>query len=51
MIKSIDVDPYATRKVLRELILLRKLSNLENSIFFTQIYDIILPDGVINKNS
>lgn len=35
------------RKVLRELMILRKLSSIHDSIFTVRLIDIILPDGVI----
>ena len=47
MIKRVQADSYMARKVLRELIILRKLGQLDNNLFFTKVYDIILPEGVL----
>ena len=33
--------------LLRELMILRKLSEMEDNIFTTKLYNIILPKGVI----
>jgi serine/threonine protein kinase len=38
---------YHTRTALREVILLRKLTELKNNIYTTKLIDIIFPDGVI----
>jgi len=46
LMKNIFDDPYQARKVLRELTLLRKLSKIQENIFTSQLFDIILPDGV-----
>ena len=43
MIMGVKDDCYVTRKVLRELTLLRKLSEMKDNIFTTKILDIILP--------
>ena len=50
MMSSIDRDNYMTRKVLRELIILRKLSEIESNLFTTKIVDVILPKGVLVSN-
>ena len=49
--KNIFNDVYQARKVLREITLLRKLSRIPNNIFTSQLYDIILPTGVLEENS
>jgi hypothetical protein len=33
--------------LLREIMILRKLSEMEDNIFTTKLYDVILPDGVV----
>jgi serine/threonine protein kinase len=38
------------RMLLRELMILRKLTEMEDNIFTTKIYDIILPKGVVCKD-
>jgi hypothetical protein len=41
---------HRARMLLRELMILRKLSEMEDNIFTTKIYDIILPKGVVCKD-
>ena len=43
MIKEIDKSTYALRKLLREIIILRKLSEIENNIFTIKLLDVIIP--------
>ena len=50
LITNIQKDPYLVRKVIRELMILRKLSSIHDSIFTVKCHDIILPDGVITSN-
>lgn len=38
------------RKILRELVILRKLSEMKDNIFTTRIIDIILPASSIKKS-
>jgi serine/threonine protein kinase len=45
MIKSVNRDLYTTRKVLRECLILRKLSSIKGNIFTTKLHQIILPEG------
>ena len=40
-----------TRKVLREITILRKLTEMDENIFTTKIIDIIIPNGVVSKKS
>ena len=44
-IKDIQKDPYMLRKVLREVIILRKLSEMDKNIYTTNVIDIILPSN------
>jgi mitogen-activated protein kinase 1/3 len=41
---------HRSRMLLRELMILRKLSEMEDNIFTTKLYDIILPKGVVCKD-
>ena len=50
MIDRIKQDNYMIRKVLRELIILRKLSELECNIFTTKVFDVIFPPGIVQEN-
>lgn len=43
LIESIQKDTYMLRKVIRELFILRKLSEISNNIYTTKIIDVILP--------
>ena len=43
LIKDINKSIYGLRKVLREIVLLRKLSEMEQNIFTTKIVELILP--------
>ena len=45
LIKDIKTSAHA-RSLLREIVILRKLSEMENNQFFTQIIDVILPEGM-----
>ena len=45
MIKTFNRDVYSTRKVLRECVILRKLSEIKSNIFTTKLHQIILPEG------
>ena len=47
-------DVYQVKKVLREIIILRKFNDMKNSIFVTKLIDIILPKSiqkVVDDNS
>jgi hypothetical protein len=46
-IESIDKSEQMARKVLREVIILRKLTEFKENIFTTKLIDIILPIGVM----
>ena len=43
LIKNINKNSYAARKVLREIILLRKLSEVKDNIFTVKLLDVFLP--------
>ena len=43
LIKQIQKDSYMLRKVIRELCILRKLSDIENNIYTTKVIEVILP--------
>ena len=47
MIKDCFANIHRVRMLLRELMILRKLSEMEDNIFTTKLYDLILPQGVI----
>ena len=51
LITGVQETSYYSRKVLREIIILRKLSEIEENIFTTKLIDIILPEGVICQRS
>lgn len=42
---------FHARCLLREIIILRKLTEMEHNHFFTKIRDIILPEGVLDLGS
>ena len=44
MILDIDKSSYHLRKLLREIIILRKLSEIEDNIFTTKLLEIIIPE-------
>ena len=41
---------HRARMLLRELMILRKLSEMQDNIFTTKLYDIILPKDVVSKD-
>ena len=45
LMRDISKSSYSLRKLLREIIILRKLSEIENNIFTTKLLDIIIPDS------
>ena len=47
MIKDCFANIHRVRMLLRELMILRKLTEMEDNIFTTKLYDVILPQGVI----
>lgn len=51
MIENINKNEYMTRKVLREITILRKLTEMDENIFTTKLIDIILPDGVVSSKT
>jgi serine/threonine protein kinase len=55
LMKDVSKSSYSLRKLLREIIILRKLSEIENNIFTTKLLDIIIPNSSYNdlkkKNS
>ena len=55
LMKDVSKSSYSLRKLLREIIILRKLSEIENNIFTTKLLDIIIPNSSNNdlkkKNS
>ena len=42
-LKDIFDDTYSARKMIREIIILRKFTDMQNNIFTTKLLDIILP--------
>jgi hypothetical protein len=46
MINDFSQSPYRCRMLLRELIILRKFSEMKENIFTTKILDVILPSDV-----
>ena len=46
-IKDIQKDTIVTRLVVRELMILRKLGEIDETSFHTILHDIVLPDGVV----
>lgn len=50
MMDQINRDNYMARKVLRELIILRKLTELPDNLYTTKILDVIMPYGIIDKS-
>jgi hypothetical protein len=51
LITNIDKDVYSARKVLRELIILRKLSEMDQNLYTTKILDVILPEDAVEVTS
>lgn len=51
LIKDCFVNIHRVKMLLRELMILRKLSEMEDNIFTTKLYDVILPQGVICQDS
>ena len=51
LIKECFINIHRVRMLLRELMILRKLSEMEDNIFTTKLYDVILPQGVICQDS
>ena len=47
LIKEPFETPYRARQLLREIKLLRKLSEMESNIFTTLLHDILFPDNAI----
>lgn len=43
LMNDIQKDSYRLRQILRELIILRKLSEIKNNIFTTKLIDVIIP--------
>ena len=43
LIKNIDKSAYSMRMLIREIVLLRKLSEIKGNIFTVKILDIIIP--------
>ena len=43
LITDVSKTPYGARKVLREIVLLRKLSECPNNIFTVKLLDVIIP--------
>mgnify|MGYP001150325504 CR=1 FL=1 len=43
LIGDIENSSYSVRKVLREIIILRKLSEIEGNIFTVKLLDVIIP--------
>jgi hypothetical protein len=51
LITNIDKDVYSARKVLRELIILRKLSEMDQNLYTTKILDVIMPENAVEVTS
>ena len=51
LIHSVQKDVYYIRKILRELLILRKLSSIENYSFITNLIDVILPEAYMKSES
>ena len=49
LIKDCFSNVHQTRLLLRELIILRKLTEMDENIFTTKIYDVILPSNIFVK--
>ena len=47
LVKDCFHNVHRSRLLLRELMILRKLSEMEDNIFTTKLYDVILPKGLI----
>lgn len=47
--KNIFSDEYSARKTLREIKILRKLSQIPNNLFSTKLHDLILPTDLEKK--
>ena len=50
-IENFSESSYLSRQVLREIILLRKLSQIKENAFTTKLVDIILPEEIIYEES
>ena len=50
LIKNCFRSVYSSRKVLREILILHKLSDIKDNNFTTKLIDIILPQDVIFTN-
>lgn len=46
LVKDIQSSEYMARKVLRELIILRKFSQIETNVFTSKVMQVILPNDV-----
>jgi hypothetical protein len=46
---NIQKDAYILRKVLRELVILRKLTEIKDNIFTTKVIDVILPEACFSR--
>lgn len=47
LIKNFNHSSYKCRQVLREILILRKLSQSDTNYFTTKLLDIILPEDII----
>jgi hypothetical protein len=47
--KNIFSDEYSARKTLREIKILRKLSQVPNNLFTTKLLELILPENLKGK--
>lgn len=45
LINNVDRNEYETKKVLREIQILRKFTQMKNNRFSVLLYDIIIPDA------
>jgi len=51
LIDDLISSSYASRKVLREVKILRKLSEIEENVFTVKLIDFILPGSAVLKNN
>ena len=49
LIEGCFKNPHRARMVLREIMILRKFTEMEDNIFTTKIFEIIMPDGAITE--
>lgn len=45
LIRSVQKDSYQVRKVIREILILRKMTEVENNQYVTGLIEVILPES------